>query len=143
MQDGKRTVKLFRQTVFLPIILCSAPYLLQGGDYTVRENTKGGTDINLCPLVGNRLKISVYEGVAYALTCLRVLSSGSNFTTPLILAKSVSSLPLPTFAPGWILVPRCLMMIVPACTTSPSYRFTPRRCELLSLPFLELPTPFL
>src|SRR5581483_9688368 len=34
-------------------------------------------------------------------------------------------------------------MIVPGRTTMPSERLTPRRLELLSRPFLELPTPFL
>src|SRR4051812_2179397 len=62
---------------------------------------------------------------------------------PEILAKSVSSLPMPTLTPGLKRVPRCRTRIDPPVTNSPAKRFTPSRCELLSRPFRELPTPFL
>jgi hypothetical protein len=65
------------------------------------------------------------------------------FTTPSVSAKSVSSLPIPTPTPGEKAVPRWRTMMLPAVTVSPPNRFTPRRCELLSRPFLELPPPFL
>src|SRR5580765_1638870 len=62
---------------------------------------------------------------------------------PVTLAKSVSSLPRPTFAPGLIRVPRWRTMIVPPGTNWPPKAFTPNRCALESRPFLELPKPFL
>src|SRR5690606_1497391 len=66
-----------------------------------------------------------------------------NLTVPSRSAKRVKSLPRPTLKPGLNLVPRCLTSMLPASTTWPSKRLTPRRCEWLSRPFLELPTPFL
>src|SRR5690348_11901390 len=66
-----------------------------------------------------------------------------NSTTPVIFAKSVSSLPQPTFSPGLSFVPRCLTMIDPPGTSCPPKTFTPRRCAFESRPFLELPNPFL
>src|SRR5579859_7900356 len=62
---------------------------------------------------------------------------------PVTLAKSVSSLPRPTFAPGLMRVPRWRTMMVPPGTSCPPKAFTPRRCALESRPFLELPKPFL
>src|SRR6185503_13822634 len=58
-------------------------------------------------------------------------------------ANKVSSLPMPTFTPGLIFVPRCRTMIDPPGTNCPPNAFTPNRCELESRPFLELPKPFL
>src|SRR6266849_10261198 len=66
-----------------------------------------------------------------------------NTMRPLILAKSVSSLPRPTFSPGFTLVPRWRTMMVPPGTSCPPKAFTPSRCALESRPFLELPKPFL
>src|SRR4051795_1869319 len=66
-----------------------------------------------------------------------------NSTVPVTLAKSVSSLPRPTFEPGLILVPRCRTMMLPPGTSCPPNTFTPSRCALESRPFLELPKPFL
>src|SRR4051795_7293655 len=66
-----------------------------------------------------------------------------NSTVPVTLAKSVSSLPRPTFEPGLILVPRCRTMMLPPGTSCPPKTFTPSRCALESRPFLELPKPFL
>src|SRR6202051_2601846 len=66
-----------------------------------------------------------------------------NSTTPVTLANSVSSLPQPTFSPGFSLVPRCRTMMEPPGTSCPPKTFTPRRCALESRPFLELPNPFL
>src|SRR6476646_135456 len=62
---------------------------------------------------------------------------------PVTLAKSVSSLPRPTLAPGLMRVPRWRTMMVPPGTSWPPKAFTPRRCALESRPFLELPKPFL
>src|SRR6266850_7625223 len=62
---------------------------------------------------------------------------------PAILANSVSSLPMPTFRPRLNLVPRWRTRIDPPLTSWPPKRFTPSRCEWLSRPFRELPTPFL
>ena len=42
----------------------------------------------------------------YTLTCFLSLPLRSNLTTPSLRAKSVSSPPMPTLLPGWILVPR-------------------------------------
>src|SRR3954470_18006249 len=64
-----------------------------------------------------------------------------NFTTPSLVANSVSSPPRPTFSPGWKRVPRWRTMIAPACTAVPSYTFTPRRLASESRPFLVEPPP--
>src|SRR5262249_33824910 len=66
-----------------------------------------------------------------------------NSTTPVTLAKRVSSLPHPTLRPGLILVPRCRTMTDPPGTNWPPKTFTPSRCAFESRPFLELPNPFL
>src|ERR1700686_2369705 len=62
---------------------------------------------------------------------------------PVILAKSVSSLPRPTFSPGLTRVPRCRIIIVPPGTSCPPNALTPSRCALESRPFREVPCPFL
>src|SRR5512134_2015207 len=64
-------------------------------------------------------------------------------TTPSISAKSVWSLPIPTFTPGWTAVPRWRTRMEPAVTDWPPNRFTPSRLLWLSRPFRELPTPLL
>src|SRR5579862_9188924 len=66
-----------------------------------------------------------------------------NSTAPAASANSVSSLPRPTFTPGWNLVPRCRIRISPALTTCPPKRLTPRYCGLESRPLRELDAPFL
>src|SRR4051794_3370022 len=66
-----------------------------------------------------------------------------NFTAPASRANSVSSLPRPTPAPGWNLVPRWRTRISPALTTWPPKRLTPRNCGLESRPLRELEAPFL
>src|SRR5581483_5406458 len=63
--------------------------------------------------------------------------------TPSTLANSVSSLPRPTFLPGFRRVPRWRTMIEPPVTSCPPKAFTPSRCAFESRPFLELPNPFL
>src|ERR1700712_4409718 len=65
-----------------------------------------------------------------------------NFTAPSVSAKSVSSPPMPTFLPGWNLVPRWRTMIVPAWIWVPPNTFTPRRCALESRPLRVEPPPF-
>ena len=62
---------------------------------------------------------------------------------PVILANKVSSLPRPTFRPGFTRVPRCRTMIVPPGTTCPPNALNPSRCAFESRPFRELPCPFL
>ncbi len=62
---------------------------------------------------------------------------------PVILAKRVSSLPRPTFSPGFTRVPRCRTMIVPPGTTCPPNALNPSRCAFESRPFREVPCPFL
>src|SRR3981081_2012788 len=62
---------------------------------------------------------------------------------PEILAKSVSSLPRPTFRPGLTGVPRCRTMMVPPGTTCPPNALNPSRCAFESRPFREVPCPFL
>src|SRR5436190_7241880 len=64
-------------------------------------------------------------------------------TTPGTLANSVSSLPLPTPRPGWILVPRWRTMMVPAGTVCPPNAFTPSRLDSESRPLRDAPPPFL
>src|ERR1700693_6049861 len=64
-------------------------------------------------------------------------------TMPWTFAKSVSSLPWPTFSPALKRVPRCRTRMEPPVTSSPPKAFTPRRCALESRPFFELPRPFL
>src|SRR5205807_2535727 len=76
-------------------------------------------------------------------TNLPVRPLSTNFTTPLILANKVSSLPRPTLRPGLMRVPRCRTMIEPPGTVCPPKTFTPSRCEFESRPFRELPSPFL
>src|SRR5665647_3614203 len=66
-----------------------------------------------------------------------------NFTAPGARANNVSSLPRPTFWPGWKWVPRCRTMISPADTTWPPKRFTPRRWAFESRPLREALAPFL
>ena len=47
------------------------------------------------------------------------------FTTPSTNAKSVWSLPMPMFSPGWNSVPLWRMMMLPALQTSPPNIYTP------------------
>src|SRR2546428_6874655 len=67
----------------------------------------------------------------------------SNFTTPSTSANNVSSLPRPTFLPGFHFVPRCRARMFPPTTRSPPNFFRPNRCELESRPLRDDPTPFL
>src|SRR5215204_7221372 len=67
----------------------------------------------------------------------------SNLTTPSMSANSVSSLPRPTFLPGFHFVPRCRARILPPRTASPPNFFRPSRCECESRPLRDEPTPFL
>src|SRR6202521_2861514 len=66
-----------------------------------------------------------------------------NLMRPVILAKRVSSLPRPTFRPGFTGVPRCVTMMVPPGTICPPNALNPSRCAFESRPFLEVPCPFL
>src|ERR1039458_2146425 len=66
-----------------------------------------------------------------------------NLMRPVILANSVSSLPRPTFSPGFTRVPRWRTMIVPPGTSCPPKALNPSRCALESRPFREVPCPFL
>src|ERR1700722_16983108 len=62
---------------------------------------------------------------------------------PVILANSVSSLPRPTFRPGFTRVPRWRTIIVPPGTSCPPKALKPNRWALESRPFREVPCPFL
>src|SRR5713101_5531362 len=72
---------------------------------------------------------------------LRPLSSKR--TMPVMRANSVSSLPRPTFRPGLWRVPRGRTRVVPAWTSGPPKRLTPRRCPCESRPLVDEPPPFL
>src|SRR5438093_3014125 len=76
-------------------------------------------------------------------TCIPRLPRRAYTTMPSLSAKSVSSLPRPTFRPGATAVPRWRTRIFPARTHCPPNRFTPSRCDAESRPFFELDTPFL
>src|SRR6266850_5151083 len=67
----------------------------------------------------------------------------SNLTTPSIIANRVSSLPRPTFFPGFHFVPRCRARMLPPRTFSPPNFLSPSLCEFESRPFRDEPTPFL
>src|SRR4028119_1359273 len=67
----------------------------------------------------------------------------SNLTKPSIKANNVSSLPRPTFLPGFHFVPRWRAKMLPPSTRSPPNFFSPNRCDCESRPLRELPTPFL
>src|SRR5215212_2235479 len=67
----------------------------------------------------------------------------SNLTRPSINANSVSSLPRPTFLPGFHFVPRWRARMFPPRTRSPPNFFSPNRCEFESRPLRDEPTPFL
>src|ERR1043166_524763 len=67
----------------------------------------------------------------------------SNFTIPSTSANSVSSLPRPTFLPGFHFVPRWRARMLPPKTCSPPNFFKPKRCECESRPLRDEPTPFL
>src|SRR6266568_3611735 len=66
-----------------------------------------------------------------------------NSTLPLIRAKSVWSLPIPTLRPACHLVPRWRAIMLPASTSSPPNIFSPRRCPAESRPLREDPPAFL
>src|SRR5579862_9800421 len=83
-----------------------------------------------------------YSG-ALMLTNLPMRPRSRNSITPVILANSVSSLPMPTLTPGLMRVPRWRTMMDPPGTNCPPKAFTPSRCAFESRPFLELPKPFL
>src|SRR6476659_3209807 len=65
------------------------------------------------------------------------------FTWPVAVAKSVWSLPIPTFMPGWKRVPRWRTRIDPAFTSSPPKALRPRRLLSESRPLREDPPAFL
>src|SRR5829696_6151899 len=67
----------------------------------------------------------------------------SNLTTPSMSANSVSSLPRPTFLPGFHFVPRCRARMLPPSTRSPPNFLSPSLCAFESRPFRDEPTPFL
>ena len=84
-----------------------------------------------------------YYSAGMTLTNFPKRPRSSKRTIPLLRAKRVSSLPRPTFLPGFIFFPLCLTMIEPHFTDCPPKRLIPRRFERLSLPFRELPVAFL
>ncbi|KAH3664495.1 hypothetical protein OGATHE_003310 [Ogataea polymorpha] len=58
---------------------------------------------------------------------LKQSTSSQYLTNPGSRAKMVWSFPIPAFSPGYHLVPRCLIMISPTSTDSPSCFLGPRR----------------
>src|SRR5262249_4889048 len=72
-----------------------------------------------------------------------VLVCRSYFTMPSTRANSVKSRPMPTFWPGWMTVPSCRTRMLPARTSSPPERLTPRRWPAESRPLRDEPCPFL
>ena len=67
----------------------------------------------------------------------------SKRTVPSIFAWRVWSLPVMTFRPGRIFIPRCRTITSPADTRCPSPRFTPRYCGFESLRLFAEPPAFL
>src|SRR5215469_9297787 len=86
---------------------------------------------------------SYFASTGSTITNLPIEPLSVNLMRPVILAKRVSSLPRPTFSPGFTRVPRCRTMIVPPGTTCPPNALKPSRCEFESRPFREVPCPFL
>src|SRR5215212_4004028 len=74
---------------------------------------------------------------------LPVRPLSSNLTMPSTSANSVSSLPRPTFLPGFHFVPRWRARMFPPSTRSPPNFFNPNRCAFESRPLRDDPTPFL
>src|SRR4051812_38390150 len=66
-----------------------------------------------------------------------------NCTMPALVAKIVSSRPMPTPSPGLKRVPRWRTMISPPLTRWPANTFTPRRLASESRPLRLDPSPFL
>src|SRR5688572_20201432 len=64
-------------------------------------------------------------------------------TVPVALANRVWSLPMPTLAPGWNLVPRWRTRMLPARTSSAPNFLTPRRRPAVSRPLRDEPPAFL
>src|ERR1700679_3158442 len=77
--------------------------------------------------------------ITYFPICPRSL----NTIRPVILANKVSSLPRPTFKPGFTRVPRCRTIIVPPGTSCPPKALKPNRWAFESRPFRDVPCPFL
>ena len=84
-----------------------------------------------------------FASTGSTITYLPIEPRSMNLMRPVILAKSVSSLPRPTFRPGFTRVPRCRTMIVPPGTSCPPKALNPSRCAFESRPFREVPCPFL
>src|SRR6185503_18592387 len=91
----------------------------------------------------NRYGLAGLAGAGSTLMNLPIRPRSWNFTTPSIRANSESSRPRPTLWPGLKRVPRWRTRMDPPVTNWPPNRLTPRRWELLSRPFLELPPAFL
>src|SRR5215472_14824976 len=84
-------------------------------------------------------------GFAAAITDTKVrrLKPVLKATLPSQRAKSVWSLPMPTFSPGQNLVPRWRTITLPPAIFSPPNIFTPRRWALESRPLRDEPPAFL
>src|SRR5665213_445191 len=76
-------------------------------------------------------------------TKVRRLKPVLKATLPSQRAKSVWSLPMPTFSPGQNLVPRCRTITLPPVMCSPPNNFTPKRLALESRPLRDEPPAFL
>ncbi len=97
--------------------------------------------IGSCEAAAEELQVAdVRQDRGNTSTSLRPLRE-PNLTDPSMVAKRVSSPPLPTFRPGWNLVPRWRTRIEPADTMVPSNSLTPRRLDSESRPFRVEPPP--
>src|SRR5688572_20343602 len=76
-------------------------------------------------------------------TKVRPLLECLKLTVPVALANKVWSLPMPTLAPGWNLVPRWRTRMLPARTSSAPNFLTPRRRPAVSRPLRDEPPAFL
>src|SRR5262249_9135042 len=115
--------------------------------HDTRDNDKKGAGVAPAPvrLARNGTGYSAAAGAGNGLTdtCTRSSARRSNFTVPSISANSVGSRPRPTLRPGFTLVPRCRMMMLPARTAWPPDFLTPRRRPSVSRPLRDEPPAFL
>src|SRR5947209_7628168 len=95
---------------------------------------------NLLPIYRKK---SYFASTGSTITNLPIVPLSMNLMRPVILANNVSSLPRPTFRPGFTRVPRCRTMIVPPGTICPPNALNPSRCAFESRPFRDVPCPFL
>src|SRR5437588_4125445 len=109
-------------------------------EHLARASQRGASDTNepyAAPAATGSGAIAAIAPSGYTLMNFPLRPLSSNFTTPSISANKVSSLPRPTFLPGFHLVPRWRARILPPSTRSPPNFFKPNRCEFESRPLRE------